>query len=223
MKKHIVLFSLVVLIANGVWGQVAIIKVKDGYTNVRMEPHADSKVIHKILDAELFTYEEEPDNKNPEWVKVYVPKSNYAINGMEPNELVGFIHVSRLLPINQLEKYTGNALVFKVQLGAFTVEDKIIDYHDHLVEAINGRRFYGTDGDKPKIEIKSMEVSVNGKKVPDPKVMYEDLFECRTNFSIHKYKDVYFIEHSNSDGAGGYLLAWAVDSEAIRQRLIMIP
>ncbi len=34
---------------------------------------------------------------------------------------------------------------------------------------------------------------------------------------------MYYVQHWNSDGAGGYLLTWAIDDNSIKQRLIFTP
>src|SRR5688572_8792531 len=109
---------LTLIVTTSVSAQVATINDKDGYTNVRVEPKPDATVIHKIQDTDIFMYEE--DEKSPEWVQVFIPKNKYSIGCTEPGHIVGFIHSSRLLPIEKRPKYTGKEFVFIYTLGPFS-------------------------------------------------------------------------------------------------------
>jgi len=202
--------------------QVAVINDEDGFSNVRLEPNINSKVIYELQNFELFLYE---NNSLPEndWVKVYIPSNRYALDCFESN-LKGYLHISRIKPIENLENYTGKDFSFRYELDTFKPKNKIIEYaSDKSPSAINGRHFYGTDGELPKIQIKSIDIQVNENKIDIPKIFYEDIFEATNDFDVYKNLDFYIVKQWNSDGAGGYLLVWVFDKSSIKQRLILIP
>ena len=65
------------------------------------------------------------------------------------------------------------------------------EYRD-IVEKIDGEPFWGTDGNMPKREYKSIEVKIRGKQVPIPKSAYNDLYESSLYIefnSVHYDKD----------------------------------
>lgn len=219
--RHFSLFLSLLFHVHG-WGQIAVIQDQDGFTNVRQSPSSKGKVIYKILEDEVFIYDELKTNSD--WVTVYISKHKFDLSSDENSTLMGYVHKSRLLPVDELTEYKGNNFLFKYKLGAFSSEDKILDYHEgKWLVKVNGRRFYGTDGALPKVEIKGIEVSLDGNLFKVPDVFYGDLFECNTDIQIHKHNENYIVHHWNSDGAGGYLLVWVFDEKELSQRLIWVP
>ena len=214
-------FTLIIILFLGKWvfGQVAIIKDKDGFTNVRKLPDSQSEILFKIKDSEVFSYEESEND----WIKVYVPKNKYHLNCDEQDNLIGYIHKSCLNPIEKLKIFKGTEFSFKYILKEFNVKDKISDFDGQWLTKINGRRIYGTDGNLPKTEITGIDVKLNGIEIDVAQVFYEDLFECDNNVVINKNKSDYIVHQWNSDGAGAYLLVWVFGSEKLKQRLILIP
>ena len=210
---------LILFIGNLVFGQVAVIKDKDGFTNVRKLPNSKSEIIYKIKDSEIFGYEESGND----WIKVYISKNKYHLNCDERDTLVGYIHKSRLNPIEKLKLYTGTEFSFKYELDKFNLKNKISNFDGKWLTKINGRRIYGTDGNIPKTEIKGIDVKINRKAIDVSKVLYEDLFECDNNIVINKNKSDYIVHQWNSDGAGAYLLVWVFGNQKLKQRLILIP
>jgi len=221
MIKPVFIFLLLISTAIA---QVGLINDKDGYTNVRENPDIKSKVIYKIKDYELFLFYDYDTNESDNWIKVYIPKNKYALAYEGLAGLTGYIHKSRLLSLDNLEKFDGKNFRFKYHLRTFSVDNKIIDYIDgKWISRINGRPFYGTAGSIPNNEISSIEVRVGEKTIHVPEVLYQDLFELTNDFNIYKKDNIFYVQQWNSDGGGGYLLVWAIDKNSIRQRLIMIP
>ncbi|CAL2055677.1 hypothetical protein T190820D02B_10198 [Tenacibaculum sp. 190524A05c] len=82
---------------NIAYGQLAIIKDVDGYTNVRELPNIDSKIIYKLTESEVFIFELPEENKDSNWIPVFISKNKYSLgNSKSLNYLEGFIHKSRL-------------------------------------------------------------------------------------------------------------------------------
>jgi hypothetical protein len=220
MKNYLIIIT-VIFFSNLNFGQIAIIKDNDGFTNVRKLPKGDSEIIYKLKDSEIFSYQEQKDES--EWIKVYISKNKYQLECNENDTFIGYIHKSRLCPIEDLTKYSGTEFSFRYKLKKFNLENKICDYDGKWLTKINGRRFYGTDGNIPKTEVIGIETSINGNTIEIPEMLYQDIFECSNEFIINKNKDDYIVHQWNSDGAGGYLIVWVLGNEKLKQRLILIP
>ncbi|MDW5290311.1 hypothetical protein [Formosa sp. PL04] len=220
MKNYLIIISIL-FFCNLNYGQVAVIKDIDGFTNVRKLPRGDSEIIYKLKDSEIFSYQEQSDELD--WIKVYISKNKYQLECDENDTFIGYIHKSRLCPIENLTKYSGTEFSFKYKLQKFSLENNISDFDGKWLTKINGRRIYGTDGNIPNIEVVGIETSINGKTIEIPEMLYEDIFECNNEFVINKNNDDYIVHQWNSDGAGGYLIVWVLGNEKLKQRLILIP
>ncbi len=222
-KMRNILLITILLLSNWSFGQIAVINDNDGFTNVRKFPNIVSEIIYKLKDSEVFIYMESEKETNSDWVTIYVSKNKYQLQCGENDTIVGYIHKSRLNPIENLDVYNGTEFSFKYELKEFSLENKIMDFNENWLTKINGRRFYGTDGNIPKIEVDGIVVSVSGITIDVPNILFEDIFECNNEFTINKNKDDYIVHQWNSDGAGGYLIVWVLGNEKVKQRLILIP
>lgn len=220
MKNYLIIVSII-FFCNLIYGQVAVIKDVDGFTNVRKLPKIDSEVIYKLKDSEVFSYQE--NETESDWITVYISKNKYQMGCGEDDTFSGYIHKSRLCPIENLNKYNGTEFSFEYKLKEFSLENKISDFDGKWLTKINGRRIYGTDGNIPKTEVVGIETSINGKSIEISSILYEDIFECDNVFEINKNKDDYIVHQWNSDGAGGYFIVWVLANEKLKQRLILIP
>jgi hypothetical protein len=222
MKNFLIIISIL-FFCNLNYGQIAVIKDVDGFTNVRKLPEIDSEIIYKLKDSEVFSYQETENEAESNWITVYISKNKYQLECGEDDTFIGYIHKSRLCPIEDLTKYSGTEFSFKYKLKKFSLENKISDFDGKWLTKINGRRIYGTDGNIPKTEVVGIETSINGKSIEIPNILYEDIFECNNEFEINKNKGDYIVHQWNSDGAGGYLIIWVLGNEKLKQRLILIP
>ena len=101
------------------------------------------------------------------------------------------------------------------------------EYRD-VIEKIDGKLFWGTDGNMPKREYKSIEVKIRGKQVSIPQSAYGDLYESYlyTEFnSVHydKDNDILYIVANNGDGAGSYMVCWQIEKGVYKGRKVGIP
>ncbi len=220
MKNFLIIVSIL-FFCNLNYGQIAVIKDIDGFTNVRKLPKIDSEVIYKLKDSEVFSYQE--SETESDWITVYISKNKYQLECGEDDTFTGYIHKSRLCPIESLTKYSGTEFSFEYKLIKFSLENKISDFDGKWLTKINGRRIYGTDGNMPKTEVVGIKVFMNGKKIEVPEMLYQDIFECNNAFTINKNQNDYIVHQWNSDGAGAYLVVWVFGNEKLKQRLILIP
>jgi len=230
--KHLIL--LFFLISNVVLAQVieggafAVINDKDGYVNVRKEKSVHSKVLKK-LDNNTLIFVLEYD-------KAYYGNWIYADNE-------GYIYNDRVKWIEKLPKIAkgitkGNTIVFEGKEIQVTLSTEKFDKSKHsfkyhkeyrdIIEKIDGKPFWGTDGNMPKREYKSIEVKIRGKQVSIPQSAYNDLYESYlyTEFnSVHydKDNDILYIVALNGDGAGAYMVCWQIEKGVYKGRKVGIP
>ena len=206
----------------------AVINDKDGYVNVRKEKSVHSRVLKKLDNNTLifvFVYDKAHDGN---WIYV-------------DNE--GYIYNDRVKWIEELPKVAKgvekkNAIHFSGKDIRVTLTSQKFDKSKHsfkynkeypdAIEKIDGKPFWGTDGEMPREEYKNIQIYINGKQVFIPKSAYDDLYETTfytENNSVYydKELDSYYIVATNSDGAGAYMVCWQIEKGVYKGRKIGIP
>ena len=231
MRKLVVPFLLFcqIVVAQVIeGGAFAAINDKDGYVNVRKEKSVHSKVLKK-LDNNTLIFVLEYD-------KAYYGNWIYADNE-------GYIYNDRVKWIHKLPKIAkgivkGNTIVFEgkdIQVALSTEKfDKSkhsFKYHKEyrdIIEKIDGKPFFGTDGNMPKEAYKSIEIKIRGKQVSIPQSAYSDLYEPNLytdlNFVYYdKDSNNLYIVANNGDGAGSYMVCWQIEKGLYKGRKVGIP
>jgi hypothetical protein len=187
--KTIIAFLIITCIYSFANAQsYAVINDKDGFVNVRKEKSANSAIVGKIYDDNIFVYDYEDHS---DWIKIYrqKPKTNgeYAIEG--------YIHKSRLFPLSKfksiktVKNYKDSCVIFNDSLKV-VIESKHFNPKNHkllyskanpkdntskeLIK-IDGKDIWGTDGEIPKVKITSVKVIKHGVPVVIPKDAFGDL------------------------------------------------
>ena len=206
----------------------AVINDKDGYVNVRKGKSAQSKVLKKLNNKTIvfvYNYDKATDGN---WI--YTDEEGYIYN-----DRVKWIH-----KFPQIAKgiAKGNTIVFEgkeiqviLSTEKFDKSKHSFKYHKEyrdVIEKIDGKLFWGTDGNMPKREYKSIEVKIRGKQVPIPKSAYNDLYESSLYIefnSVHydKDNDILYIVANNGDGAGAYMVCWQIEKGVYKGRKVGIP
>lgn len=206
------------------FGQSATIKDPDGWTNVREEPNSNSKVLKKVYEGEFFFWVS-PDiggDSESEWVEVFIPRNKFSMedNNISSSTIKGYIHRSRIYPIEQIPKYQGSDFHFEYVTQEFQTTGKVIQYVNGDVYNINGRQIYGTDMSTPGNQVNEIIVRIGNENIQIHKIFFEDIFECDNNFEVHKIGNLFVVNQWNSDGAGAYEIVWVLDKSGIVQRLV---
>lgn len=228
------LLLLFLLISSYTFAQVnenyffAVINDKDGYVNVRKEKSVHSRVLKKLDNNTLifvFVYDKAHDGN---WIYV-------------DNE--GYIYNDRVKWIEELPKVAKgvekkNAIHFSGKDIRVTLTSQKFDKSKHsfkynkeypdAIEKIDGKPFWGTDGEMPREEYKSIEVKIRGKQVFIPQSAYSDLYQPNLytglNFVYYdKDSDILYIVANNGDGAGAYMVCWQIEKGVYKGRKIGIP
>ena len=231
MKKLVVPFLLLFcqfVVAQAIEGGFAVINDKDGYVNVRKEKSVHSKVLKKLDNNTLIFVFEYDKAQEGNWI--------YADNE-------GYIYNDRVKWIEKLPKIAkgiarGNTIVFEGKEIQVTLATEKFDKDKHsfkyhkeyrdIIEKIDGKPFWGTDGNIPKKEYKSIEVKIRGKQVSIPKSAYSDLYESYLYTELNsvyydKDNDILYIVADNGDGAGAYMVCWQIEKGVYKGRKVGIP
>ena len=231
MKKLVVPFLLFCqfVVAQAIeGGAFAVINDKDGYVNVRKEKSVHSKVLKK-LDNNTLIFVLEYD-------KAYYGNWIYADNeGYIYNDRVKWIHnfpqIAKAIAKGNTIVFEGKEIQVVLSTEKFDKDKHSFKYHKEyrdVIEKIDGKPFWGTDGNMPKREYKSIEVKIRGKQVSIPQSAYNDLYESYlyTEFnSVHydKDNDILYIVANNGDGAGAYMVCWQIEKGVYKGRKVGIP
>lgn len=151
------------------------------------------------------------------------------------NDRVKWIHK---MPIIAKGIRKGNTIVFEGKEIQVTLATEKFDKDKHsfkyhkeyrdVIEKIDGKPFWGTDGNMPKKEYKSIEVKIRGKQVSIPQSAYSDLYQPNLytdlNFVYYdKDNDILYIVANNGDGAGAYMVCWQIEKRVYKGRKVGIP
>jgi hypothetical protein len=222
--KNIFISSLL-LISLHTFGQFAVIEDKDGFCNVRSEAKSGNNIIDKLQNGKVVYCFDEESN----WIKI-----NYHNDTKDRN---GFIYTGR---VKYVENYTsvpkvdegedeltlaGNAIKINITIKTFDSSNKvIINKKYNVVEKINGKPYWGTDGGVPKTQYNAIIISIDGKKIEVPQLALADVFEPNLNSTFASYDDarkILYIYATNGDGAGGYAVIWKIQNGVYKERSVM--
>ena len=121
-------------------------------------------------------------------------------------------------------------VIFMVQ--AFDSALHQIGREDGFLKSIDGRGFWGTDGDLPRRQISSIRIKQGGKTIslPDSSFnnLYEPSFGCLDNdycyTRIYEYPgDNLLIRMNNSDGAGAYSVLLHIKEGVVVVKKVEMP
>ncbi len=229
MKKLIITLSLILLskFVLGQENQFGIIIDKDGYVNLRKSPDISDNIIDKINANEIVFCFEKVNN----WYYVYYES--------DKDSKSGYIHQSRIKLIKKIEnilpqKITDSKVIFvKDSIKLILTKEKFNPINKKLkfrnvdsykiLEKVNNKDFFGTDGNVPQYEYGKITLLVKGKKI---KLPCENLFEPNlyyTEVNINSKTKTIYIYAINSDGAGSYVVLWIVKDGIFKRKIVLIP
>lgn len=84
-----------------------------------------------------------------------------------------------------------------------------------FVDKVDGKKPWGVDGDLPAVEISNIILIVNNNPVNIPMAAFSDIYQPRIknlNLYFDKKGNIYLYMPGNSDGAGGYDVAWVINN-----------
>lgn len=198
-------------------GVYAIIHDSDGFTNVRTSSDVNAPIAGKIYSCHVFTCEV---NKTNWWKVLYIDRDNSG----KSNWIEGYVYKTKvsLLPDFKIIKENKEKIKVKVNTSSYLSSKQKFLKIDNDTYLINGKRFWGTDGNIPKIAISSVQISIDNIQILLPVNAYNDLYE--PNLETLRYTrgpgNTTYISMNNSDGAGGYTIIWIIRDNKYYARYI---
>lgn len=232
MQKALVLLWTLFLF-GGTSAQLAIIKDRDGFSNIREGAGTGFKIRDTLSNHKIIFCFEEEDKGG--WLPV-----DYNKNGETHS---GYIHRSRVVFLDSLPRFAVAAssdttlrlqhegMTLTLETGAFRPKGRRIQYNQPegetpYVKWVDGKQPWGTDGNLPRREYRSIQLKSGSKTVPVARVHYSDLFEPNFHWTaayLDKTSNRVYLSAINSDGAGGYLVVWVWKGGRLIARETLLP
>jgi len=223
MKKLHYLFLL--LNINLCFSQFGIINDLDGFVNVRSSSEKGNNIVDKLENG-FIVFSFEPDGN---WANI-----NYKKNG---KELAGYVYKNKIKYISEFTKVplksNDNGIVklenqnIKIEIAEtkFIKEKHNLKFYKnnlHQLDKIDNMQIFGTDGNIPSRQYKSIKIGLKNSTLELPNVALKNLYEPNLENSQANYDkvhDVLYITSSNSDGAGGYEIMWIIENGKYKNRI----
>jgi hypothetical protein len=222
----ILLPCILVFLSNFSFAQFAIIHDKDGYCNIRSSAGIDPKIIDK-LENEHLVYRLEQDGN---WANIDYTKNKKELNGYVYYDRLKFISDYPSIPFHNEGSnsvtYSKDSIKVIISQQKFDRNRYKLSFNGEAkdqVELVNGKQYWGTDGEVPKREYQSIIVYIGQRKITLPKTALANLFEPSLNHTVVNYdkaNDVLYIQSANSDGAGFYEVIWKIEKGIYKERFI---
>lgn len=223
MKKLSVLILLFTF--NFCLSQFAIINHKDGFVNVRSSAEKTNNILDK-LENSFVVYCFEPKGN---WINIDYTKNGKYLNGYIYKDRIKYITDFKKIALksvrNGIAKLENDSVILEISETDFVKTKHQLKFHNNNLTQLNtidNLHFFGTDGDIPKREYKSIKVVINNVILELPnsalKNLYEpSLFNSKANYD--EANDILYIHSSNSDGAGGYEIIWIIEKKKFKSRI----
>lgn len=216
--------------------EFCVVQDSDGYTNVRGKPRLTSKVIAKVDHGQIV------------WIYSGAVKKwpNVIFMDKTGKERSGFIHLSRVKPLTDFESIVGKVseedqteffekgdLKVKIEIEPFQIEGRELTYKEYsedqryLIE-IDGKEYWGTDGGIPREQYRKITIQQNEKTITLPDAALQNLFNPglypgNTKVIFNPDENAIYITSFNSDGAGGYTVAFVIQDGKYKSRAVLSP
>lgn len=223
----ILLSLLSIFLSTTIIAQFAVISDRDGYCNVRTSGKIADNIQSRLDNGHLVYCFEKQGN----WLNVDYNKSGEDLNG--------FVYYDRLKKVSGFAKVpvtitAADRLVLSNNQMSIIVTKKRFDrtknkltfnqeYKD-VLEKINGKTFWGTDGGVPSYEYQSIQINKGQLKISLPATAFSGLYDPFLDNTMANYdsaNDVLYIYTSNSDGAGAYEVIWKIVKGKYTDRFIV--
>lgn len=224
MKK--ILWLIACCYSSQTYSQFAFVSDKDGKVNIRSTPDLSDNIEDSLENGHLVYCMEDRGS----WVNI-----DYIKNGALSN---GYVYKNRLVRVDNYEKIPVQRIepariIFLKDSVHITISSKPFDRHEHklfystehpeILELVNGKLPFGTDGNIPRSAYHSIEIRTGNRSIQLPVSAYDDLFEPtlgNTNVHYDRKRDTLYLQSLNGDGAGGYFVIWRFVKGQYKDRFI---
>jgi len=222
MKKTLFLLLLSFQLS---YSQFGIINDVDGYVNVRSTAQKGNNISDKLQNGSVVYYFEPQGN----WVSIDYKKNGKECNGYIYKDRIKYITDFKNVPLKSTltDKVILENEIIKVEIATTPFikanhKLKFVHKDSNIVEKIDGRQVFGTDGGIPKTQYKFITFEINKTPVEIPQSALQNLYEPNLYNSKANYdavNDILYLQSSNSDGAGGYEIVWIIEKKKFKTRI----
>jgi hypothetical protein len=222
--KRIIYFFLI-LNFNLCFSQFGIINDLDGFVNVRSSAEKGNNISDKLENG-FIIFSMEPENN---WAAINYKKNGKELDGYIYKDRIKYLSDFRKIPLilNQKGKAkieSGNIKVEIIETKFIKEKHKLKFYKNNKtqLDKIDDLQIFGTDGNIPKREYKSIKIQIDNIKFDLPNEALQNLYEPNLGNSIAYYdeiNDILYLTSSNSDGAGGYEILWIIEKKKYKSRI----
>jgi hypothetical protein len=106
----------------------------------------------------------------------------------------------------------------RISCAAFEPARHHLSYQHGALSSIDGRKYSGTGGAIPKLQVQSLSVKFDGSEYVVPQELLRTLYEPvlppqhRDSLSIQRTDALILVRFSGGDGAGAYEVMWVVNT-----------
>ncbi|EKT4502339.1 hypothetical protein AAIP31_002318 [Flavobacterium psychrophilum] len=222
--KRIIYFFLIFNF-NFCFSQFGIINDLDGYVNVRSSAEKRNNISDKLENGFIVYYFEPEGN----WVNIDYKKNGKELNGFIYKDRIKYITDFTNVPLksnlNGKVKLENENVKIEISETKFIKEKHKLKFYKNektQLEKIDNSQIFGTDGNIPKREYKSIQIEINNVKIELPNIALKNLYEpslYNSKASYDEKNDILYILSSNSDGAGSYEIIWIIEKKKYKNRI----
>ena len=223
IMKRIFYFFLL-LSFNNCFSQFGIINDVDGFVNIRNSVEKRFNIKDTLKNG-FVVYNYGPEGN---WINIDYKKNGEQLNGYIYKDRIKYVSDYTEIPLKTV--LDGKAILENGTVKVEITEDKFVekshkleflkDYKNILVK-IDNSQIFGTDGNIPKNEYKSIKIEINNLIIELPKAALHNLYEPNLYNSKVYYdqkNDILYISSLNGDGAGGYDTIWIIEKKHYKCR-----
>lgn len=213
---------------TSIQAQFAIIKDKDGSTNVRASASKQGKPLATLKNGTIAYILEKEGN----WLSV-----DFYLSGKQYS---GYVYADRVMEVTTYKKIStankdeniaelsrdsikvvAKGMRFNKKLHKFSYrkdEPSILQY-------IDGKAFWGTDGGMPRTQYSTINITIGTRKISLPLTALHNLYEpnlYNTEAYYDAENDILYIIASNSDAAGSYDVIWKIEKGKYVGRIVEV-
>jgi hypothetical protein len=222
--KRIIYFFLI-LNFNLCFSQFGIINDLDGFVNVRNSAEKGNNISDKLENG-FIVYCFEPEGN---WINIDYKKNGKDLNGYIYKDRVKYIssfeNVALKSNLDGKVKMENRNIKIEITETKFEKEKHKLTFYKNnktQLDKIDNLQIFGTDGNIPKREYKSIKIEIEKVKIELPINALKNLFEPNLESSTANYdknNDILYLSSMNSDGAGGYLIIWIIEKKRYKNRI----
>lgn len=224
MKSVILIFSFLICFSGS--AQFAIVADTDSFTNVRNGPGKHYPVQDSLKNGDVvFLFESEGN-----WWPIDYGFENKIFK-------TGYIYTSKTKSIELFTPIPArvsndSVLIYQWDSCKLLITERsfkpkkhkfkyqVLEGGDSILQFIDGKHYWGSDGDMPRKEYAKCQLKIGKKIVNLPtSTLYNPNFHL-TNLYIDRATETLYLTAFNSDGAGGYAVLWVIQKGVLKQQIV---